>query len=413
MPNYSYVAINAEGKEVTGIVDAANPTTARRLLQNQKLLPTKVVQGESHIENGRREDTVFTPVKVGKRRNIRNRDILDFTRQLVTLLKAGVPILTALETLAGQIDNPNFAEILIQVAEDIAGGSDLSQALSRHPKAFNELYVNAVKAGETGGVLDEILKRLGNVIKRDIEIKQRVTSAMRYPVLVVCGMCVAFLVMVTMVVPKFAAIFKQVELDLPLATKIMMIIADIVMGYWWLIGICIFALVAGIRFFLRSSTGRYMWDGIALKIPIFGPLVLKTAMTRFTSMFETLSRSGVPILQIFGIASKTIGNIILGKAITRAAEGIEYGRGIAVSLAETGLFPPLVVKMISVGEASGSIDDMLANIAEYYEEEVNRSVDTLTAMIEPILTVGMGGMVLLLALAIFLPMWDMTKMAMP
>ncbi|NQU05068.1 MAG: type II secretion system F family protein [Calditrichaeota bacterium] len=410
MPRFSYVAINSSGKEVKGAMDAGDAAAVEHMLKDQELMPISVSAGESS-SGEQKSSGLNSSGKGGKPRKITVRDVIDFTKQLVTLIKAGVPILSSLETLAGQADNPNFAETLIHVAEDIASGKDFSDALAKHPKVFDYLYINAVKAGETGGVLDVVLVRLGDVLKRDAEIKQKVKGALRYPITVVIFMGIAFLVLVTMVVPKFAAIFNQVGLELPLPTIFLMFIANMVLGYWWLMIAVTAGLIIGFRLLIATKGGRYWFDGFILKVPIFGTLILKTAMTRFTSMFETLSRAGLPILQIFQIVSDAVGNVVLGQGLKQAAEGIEFGRGIAVSLAETGLFPPLVVKMISVGEDSGAIDDMLTNISEYYEEEVKQAVEGLTSMIEPILTVGMGLMVLLLALAIFLPMWDMTQMA--
>ena len=247
-------------------------------------------------------------------------------------------------------------------------------------------------------------------MQRDADTRKKVKGAMRYPMIVMSGMAMAFLVMVTFVVPKFADIFIKVGLDLPIPTIILMTLADIVLGYWWALLIGSGVLIFVIRYYKSTEAGEYVWDSIALKLPIVGPLLLKQAMARFTRMFETLSRSGLPILQIFDIVSRTVGNKVLGEGLLKAAESIERGRGIAVSLAETGLLPPLVTKMISVGEESGAIDDMLATISEYYDSEVQDAVEGLTGMIEPILTLGMGGMVLLLMLAIFLPMWDMIEM---
>ena len=411
MPNFSYIAINEQGKEITGVIEAADAAAAQRNLQSQNLLPTKVKQAGTGALVSERKGRALPEAKEGKRRKITAHEIIDFTRQIATLLRAGVPILASLETLSGQAENPNLGEVLIRVSEDIASGEDFSIALSKHPKVFSGLYVASVRAGEASGALDEVLLRIADLLKRDADIKARVKSALRYPTIVIIAMCVAFLVIVTVVVPKFSHIFDKIGLDLPLPTKILIFIADAIFGYWWLIIIVGFVVVFGFRKLIKTKAGRLWWDGTLLNMPLFGPLILKSAMTRFTRMFETLSRSGLPILQIFEIVSQTMGNEVLARALKKAGEGIEHGRGIAVSLADTGLFPPLVVKMISVGEASGAIDEMLTNISDYYEEEVSRAVDGLTAMIEPILTVGMGGMVLVLMLAIFLPMWDMTKMA--
>jgi len=410
MPSFTYTAINEQGREVTGTVEAADQSAAERLLEGQDLMPLRVTQSDSKSKTAAKA-TLPTAASGGKRKKISERDVIDFTKQLVTLLKAGVPILSSLETLAGQASNPAFAETLIAVATDIASGNDFSAALTKHPKAFSELYCNAVRAGEVGGVLDEVLTRLTGVMQRDYEIRKSVKGALRYPMIVVIGMVVAFLVLVSFVVPKFSKVFEQINMELPIPTKILIGLAWFLQTYWWLLIIVVGSGIFALKKYMATPKGQYWWDATLLKLPIFGPLVMKTAMTRFTKMFETLSRSGLPILQIFEIVSRTIGNKVLGDALLKASEGIEHGRGVAVSLSETGLFPPLVVRMIAVGEDSGAIDEMLGNIGEYYDGEVQSTVEGLTGMIEPILTVGMGAMVIVLALAIFLPMWNMMSMA--
>lgn len=408
MPTFSYVAINEQGKEISGSIEASDPSSAEKAIEEQDLLPIKVTQGGNSTSKSSGKGL---HVKKGKRRKVSDRDVIDFSRQLVTLIRAGVPILSSLETLAGQAENPAFSEILMQVASDIAAGNDFSAALGKHPKIFNELYANSVKAGEVGGVLDEVLDRLTSVMQRDAEIRKSVKGAMRYPVIVISMMAIAFMVLTGFVVPKFAKIFVQVGLDLPLPTVVLIWLANFLQAWWWLLLVLVGGGLFVLRTYIKTEKGAVWWDGFLLYIPIFGPLVLKTAMTRFTKMFETLSRSGLPILQIFDVVSRTIGNKVVGDALVKASEGIEHGRGVAVSLANTGLFPPLVIRMITVGEESGAIDDMLANISEYYDQEVKSSVDGMTALIEPMLTVGMAVMVLLFALAIFLPMWDMMQMA--
>ncbi len=411
MPTFTYVAINELGKEVSGTLEAADSAAAERILEERELMPLKITQSAKADLKSTALNAATKQQKSKKSKKITQRDVIDFTRQFVTLIKAGVPILTSLETLASQSGNPLFAEILIQVASDISAGNDLSAALSKHPKVFSELYCNAVRAGEVGGVLDEVLTRLTAVLQRDWEIRKEVKSALRYPIIVVSGMIIAFIVLTTFVVPKFAKIFKQINMELPLPTKILIGMADFVKGYWWLIALIIGGVIVAFKLYTNTEKGKIWWDDTLLKMPIFGPLVLKSAMTRFTKMFETLSRSGLPILQIFEVVSRTIGNKVLGAALIKASESIEHGRGVAVSLGETGYFPPLVVRMIAVGEDSGAIDDMLANISEYYDQEVSAAVEGMTAMIEPLLTVGMGVMVVILALAIFLPMWNMMDLA--
>jgi len=410
MPSFKYVAVNDQGQEVTGVLEAANMDKASGSLESQNLMPLNIEDNsDSKAKSSSSVSSVPTVAK--KRKKVTDRDVIDFTRQMVTLLKAGVPILSSLETLAGQTENPAWSEVLIEVASDIAAGNDFSDSLGKHPKVFSELYVATVKAGEVGGVLDEVLSRIALMMQRDIEIRKSVKGAMRYPIMVVSMMIIAFLVLTAFVVPRFAGIFEQIGMDLPLPTLILIGLANFLKSFWWLVIIVLAGTITGFKIYTNTDQGEYWWDGFILKIPVFGQLVLKTAVTRFTKMFETLSRSGLPILQIFEVVSRTIGNRVIGDALLKASEGIERGRGVSISLGETGLFPPLVIRMINVGEESGAIDDMLANISEYYDSEVQDSVDGMTGLIEPILTVGMGVMVTLFALAIFLPMWKMMEMA--
>ena len=410
MPSFKYVAVNDQGQEVTGVLEAANMDKASGSLESQNLMPLNIEDNsDSKAKSSSSVSSVPTVAK--KRKKVTDRDVIDFTRQMVTLLKAGVPILSSLETLAGQTENPAWSEVLIEVASDIAAGNDFSDSLGKHPKVFSELYVATVKAGEVGGVLDEVLSRIALMMQRDIEIRKSVKGAMRYPIMVVSMMIIAFLVLTAFVVPRFAGIFEQIGMDLPLPTLILIGLANFLKSFWWLVIIVLAGTITGFKIYTNTDQGEYWWDGFILKIPVFGQLVLKTAVTRFTKMFETLSRSELPILQIFEVVSRTIGNRVIGDALLKASEGIERGRGVSISLGETGLFPPLVIRMINVGEESGAIDDMLANISEYYDSEVQDSVDGMTGLIEPILTVGMGVMVTLFALAIFLPMWKMMEMA--
>ncbi|MFN3821541.1 MAG: type II secretion system F family protein, partial [bacterium] len=405
MPKFSYVAITEEGKEVKGNLDAADQLSVERSLESQNLFPIRITKGEEEVATVVRSSPIGMGAQKSKRRRISQREIIDFTRQLMTLIKAGVPILTALETLAGQSSNPAFAEVIVQVATDISSGSDLSQALSKHPKVFSELYCAAVRAGETGGVLDEVLGRLTAVLQRDWEIRKEVKGALRYPIMVITGMIIAFLILTTFVVPKFAAVYAQINMELPLPTKLLIGLSEILRSYWWAFGLIVGGIIFGFTRYIKTEKGRIWWDNTLLRLPIFGPLVLKSAMTRFTKMFETLSRAGLPILQIFQVVARTLGNRILEGGILQAAESLERGKAVSTSLAETGLFPPLVVRMIAVGEESGALDEMLANVGDYYDMEVKTTVEGLTAMIEPLLTVGLGAVVLVFALAIFLPMW--------
>jgi len=398
MPLYEYKAINENGESITGTYEATNPGAVFEYLDNKNMVPVKV--------NAKRGAGGFN-ISLKRKEKISPSDKIDFTKQLVTLLKAGVPIVSCLEAIAEQTENPDFANILDQIKDDVESGSSFSDALKKHPRVFNELYVNSVKAGEAGGVLDQVLNRIGNLMAYEMEIKQKVKSAVRYPVMVIIGIAIGFVILMTLVVPRFKEIFDKAGAQLPLPTRILLGISEFMQNYWYVLLFGLILLIIGFKFYISTSIGRRNWDKLKLKFPIFGKLFLKTAMSRFSHMFETLNKSGLPILQTMEIVSKTIGNIIIGEEINKVGQGIEKGRGISKPLQDSKLFPPLVVRMIAVGEQSGSLDEMLKNVSDHYDNEVNHLIDNLVTMIEPILTVTIGAMILLLALGIFLPMWDM------
>ena len=401
MPLFLYRAITPQGAMIEDFMEAANSQLVAEKLQKLDYLPLKI-----SVKGGGLQMELFK-----SKPKVKVDEVIVFTRQLVTLLKAGVPLLACLEALVEQTDNKGFQEILSLVYKDIESGISFSEALSKHPKVFSALYISSIRAGEFGGALDEVLERLGELMEHDRQTRSRVKSAMRYPIIVIISMVVAFFALMLLVVPKFITMFEKVGIELPLPTRIMIFLYEVISQQWpWLLaGLAV--VLAAFQVWIRSESGRYTWDGLLLKMPVFGPLIMKTAMSRFTRMFETLNSSGLPILQTLDIVSGTVGNVVIGKEIQKAALGIRQGEGIAVPLKQSKLFPPMVVRMIAIGEQSGSLDTMLLNVSKHYDTEVEYAVKNLTSLIEPMLTVGLGAIVLFLALAIFLPMWDLTKMA--
>lgn len=401
MPQFTYRAVTPQGNIIEDKMEAANAQAVAEKLQQFEFLPLKI----SARGSGLKRDIFNSAPKV------KVDDVIVFTRQLVTLLKAGVPLLACLDALGEQTENKGFKDIILVIYRDIESGLSFSEALGKHPKVFASMYVSSIRAGESGGALDEVLERLSELMEHDRETNARIKSAMRYPIIVIVSMVVAFFALMLLVVPKFITMFEKMGLDLPLPTQILIAIYGVVSKQWYILLLVVIALVIGFKLWVKTERGRYVWDGIVLKIPIFGPLILKTAMSRFTRMFETLNSSGLPILQTLDIVSETVGNAVIGREIQKASLGIRQGEGIAVPLKQSKLFPPMVVRMISIGEQSGSLDEMLLNVSKHYDMEVEYAVKNLTSMIEPILTVGLGTIVLFLALAIFLPMWDLTKLA--
>ena len=402
MPIFEYRAINDEGKVVQAAVEALNTGVVAEQLEKLGYIPLKISEQKGSLLNF----DLF-----GKRDKVKTDDIILFTKQLVTLLKAGVPLLSCLEALLEQADKPGLRKTIEELYSDVESGISLSEAMAKHPSAFPNLYVHSIKAGEMSGALDKVLERLALLLEHDKATRSKVKAAMRYPIIVVSSLCVAFLILITLVVPKFVVMFTKAGVQLPLPTRILIGINEIIHNYWHVGIVTIVVVIIGFKQYIKTEQGCFHWDNFKLKMPLFGNLTHKAAMSRFSRMFQTLNSSGLPILQTLEIVAKTVGNLAVGKEVERASLGIRKGEGIAAPLKQSKMFPPMVIKMISIGEQSGSLDDMLLNISEHYDLEVDYAVKGLTTMIEPLLTVALGVIVLFLALGIFLPMWDLTKFA--
>ncbi len=402
MPSFEYKAITPQGQVITESLDAPSEQhVSREILKKgyRTIAIKKRKAAKASASGGKSGIDLFA-------KKVKTDEIVLFTREIVTLLRAGVPMLTALEALGNQ-SGKALGDIVNQIYVSVMSGKSFSQALAQHPKIFTKLYVNSVYAGEMSGSLDEVLERMVHVLKNDEEMKKKVKAAMRYPMIVVCAMAGAFLIIMTSVVPKFALIFSGLGQELPVFTKILIMVSQFCETYiLHIVGVTAVSLI-GFKLMLRNPKGRLLWDSFLLKIPIIGPLTLKTAMARFTTMFETLNRSGLPILQTLNTVSGAVGNINIEKSIQQVANGVEQGQGIAGAMKKSNLFPPMVIRMISIGEQSGSLDEMLGSVANHYDVEVDYAVKGLTSMIEPILTLALGGVVIVIVLGIFLPMWGL------
>jgi type II secretory pathway component PulF len=404
LPSFQYKAVTTTGQIVSNLLDAPNEAAASKELYQKGYRPIslKAVGGK---DDKTASGSVGGEIKLFAKK-VKTDEIVMFTRQLVTLLRAGVPMLTALEALRDQASK-TFGVTINRIYVDVMSGKSFSQALDQHPKVFSKLYVNSVKAGEMSGSLDTVLERMGQLIKHDAETKKKVKSAMQYPTFVMLAMVVAFIVIMVKVVPNFANLFEGLGMALPLPTQILMGISKFMQKY--ILFIVVIAVFGGLgfRYLISKPKGRFWWDGFKMKMPLIGNLVLKSSMARFTRMFETLNRSGLPILQTLTTVSGAVGNVVIEKQIQQVALGVEKGEGISGSMKKSNLFPPMVNRMIAIGEQSGSLDNMLENIANHYDLEVEYAIKGLTSMIEPVLTVVMGGAVVVMALGIFLPMWNM------
>lgn len=396
LPVFNWVARTRTGEERSGEMEAYDVESVNVRLRQMGLQPVKVKKKPIEIN-----------IKIPGMGGVTKRDLVIFTRQFSTMIDAGLPLVQALEILAGQSNNPEMRTVLLSVKERVESGSTFAEGLGQHPKVFDQLYVQLVAAGELGGILDTILQRLAVYIEKAEKLKSKVKGAMVYPaiVIVVALGCVAVLLL--FVTPTFEKMFRDFGGTLPGPTQMIIDLSN------WLQSVILYIIglgilfVVGIRYVLKTEKGRALFDAGILKVPVFGDLLRKVAVARFTRTLGTMLSSGVAILDALDVTAKTAGNTVIEKAILHTRARISEGKTIVEPLSETGVFPPMVVQMIGVGEATGAMDAMLAKIADFYDDEVDASVAALTSMIEPILMVGLGGIVGFFLIAMYLPIFSM------
>ncbi len=404
MPIFKYRVRDKSGSSVVGTIDAPNSQMAGDQLYSLGYLPVS-------IEEVAEETGALDLVELWERfQKVNPEELIVFSQQLSTLYKAGLPLLAGLESITQQVKNRKFRKTLEEVRRAIGGGSTLHGALAKYPDVFSAVYVNMVRAGETSGMLGEALDRFINLSDRELRTRQRVKEATRYPKIVILSLAVAFGVLVTLVIPRFAQVFSQFKTPLPLPTRIMIGINTLFQTYWYLILIAAVGIPIFLRRYLRTEEGRTLWDRLKMGVPIFGPIFLKIALSRFAYTFVMLNRSGIPIMQTLEIASTTVSSVALSRSIQEIIRTVREGRGLSDAMKETKMFTPLVIQMVSVGESSGTLDQMLMRITEYYDIEVENSIKKMATYIEPLLTLFLGVVVLFLALAVFLPWWNMAKL---
>ncbi len=364
----------------------------------------------------------YTPLEVGKEKKglnfeinvrpakVKLKELSVFSRQFATMVNSGLPILRGLAILAEQTDSKELARVLEAVRSDVEQGASLSAAMAKHPKVFNDLYIAMIKSGETGGVLDDVLLRLADLLEREVHLRQKIKSAMTYPIAVVALVILIMSAMLLFVVPQFESIYSQLGGTLPLPTRVLLMASEMMKKYWYVV---ILAAIAG-RFlfarYKRTAAGREMVDTVKLKVPVFGSLFHKTALSRFSSTLGMLLRSGVPILQALDIVSDTVNNRVIAKAVADVQNSVREGESIAKPLSKHAIFPPMVVQMLAVGEETGQIDTMLDKVATFYDNEVEASVDALTSLIEPLLIAIIGGAVGAAVIALYMPMFNIIKL---
>lgn len=403
MARFAYQAINESGTTVSGVIEAETREVAEDVLANRGCIPSRLVQvkGENSSPMGLRLKDLFSHVKP--------QELILFTKQFRTLLKAGVPILNALQVLENQSQNTTLKRVAAVMGLDIKEGASLHDAFRKHPRVFSPLYCSMILTGESSGSLPEILDRLTRIIEHEHKIRSDIRSALQYPVTVVVALGVAFFILLNFVVPKFAAIFTSAGLDLPLPTRICIELHHFLASYWLQLFISSIAGAFALKWYLSTDGGRLLWDRVLLKLPILGPLFIKAAMARFTSVFAILQSSGVPVLDALKILSGTIQNRAIGREFDHIRDRVEEGQGIASPLKNANFFTPMTVNMIAIGEESGNLDEMLREISVHYDDEVAYAVKGLSEALGPALVVGLAFVVGFFALAIFLPMWDLVQ----
>jgi len=399
MPIYKWEGKTAKGAVKKGEMEAPGEAAIRIHLRQQNIIPTK-------ISSKGKEINISLPFLKQK---VKQRSVAVFTRQLATMIDAGLPLVQSLEILSSQQDNKVFKGIIRQIKEDVEGGSTFAGALNKHPSAFNELYTNLVVAGEEGGILDNILTRLASYIEKAEALKKKVKSALVYPATIVTVAVAVVMILMIFVIPVFETMFKSAGQNLPLPTLIVLTISKLFKKYIFIVIPILVILFYLFKRYYKTQNGRALIDSLLLKLPVFGPLFKKIAVARFTRTLGTLVSSGVPILDGLSIVSRTSGNRTVEIAIMNARASIREGETIAEPLGRSGIFPPMVIQMISVGESTGALDSMLAKIAEFYEEEVDVAVANLTSLLEPLLMIFLGVVIGGLVIAMYLPIFNMAS----
>ncbi|MCK9595297.1 MAG: type II secretion system F family protein [Candidatus Omnitrophica bacterium] len=404
MATYVYKAVDSTGRMVKGEVDAASEIGVTTELAKMGYMPVSIAfkakpkAGGVSFNFGKDNSGTVSP-----------KALVIFSRQFAVIIKAAVPILEGLGVLAEQTDDQALKKALNQVIHDVEGGISLSQAMSKHPGVFSQLYVNTVVAGESAGILDKVLFRLSNMLEEDMENRTNISAAMRYPIMVIVALIMAVIALSVFVIPQFAGIYSTMSVSLPLPTTIMIIIGNVLTHYWYLVIAGVIGLFFLFKAAIKTGRGRYIWDDLKFKAPIISRVYTKITMLRFASMLSILYQSGLPVLKTLDIVGMTIGNVVLTKEIERIKQEVADGKGISGGVMSSRFFPRLVGYMISIGEKSGSLPMMLDSLCEYFNLEVRTTIKNLTVMIEPLMTAVLGLAVMGMALAIFLPMWNMIK----
>jgi type IV pilus assembly protein PilC len=423
MPKFSYVAMDSRGKEQKGVLEVGTQNEAISRVKEMGLFPTKIVEvdkpkeksadkaksGAAPRPKARKKGAININIKIPGTGGVKSKVLTTFTRQLATLVDAGLPLLRGLRVLEKQERNATLRRTIGDIALSVEGGSTFSEGLAQHPKIFNRLYVNMVKAGELGGVLEVVLNRLAEFQEKAQKIKGKVVAAMFYPVAVLIVAVVILGVLTVIVIPKFKEVFAGLGegRPLPAFTTLVLNISDTIRHNFIMTSLTVIAVFVAFFLFIKTKFGRRIWDKFKLKMPVIGPVVSKVAISRFTRTLGTLVSSGVPILQALTIVKETSGNVILANAVGAVHESVKEGETITAPLEASGVFPPMVVSMVDVGEQTGALPEMMMKIADTFDDEVDNAVAAMTSLLEPIMIIFLAVIVGSIVIAMFLPLIDL------
>ncbi|RPH51536.1 MAG: type II secretion system protein GspF [Desulfobacteraceae bacterium] len=406
MSVYEYVALDEKGRQRKGFLDATGVAAARQQLREQGVYPVEVHQAQE-----KKSASLSGILDISLSKKVSAKEVSVFTRQLSTLLGAGIPLVPSFGVLLAQTKNPPLEKILTQIRGDLNEGKSLTAGMESFPRIFPPFYTNMVKAGEASGTINLVLERLADFSENQQALRSRLRSALAYPlIMLLIGSMVIFLLM-TFVVPKITEIFSDMKQTLPLITIILIAVSNFLKSFWWLILLLIFSGIAVFKYLTAGTqAGRRLWDSVRLKSPVWGPVNRKIAIARFSRTLATLLQSGVPLLTAMDIVRNVVNNIFIGETIEQAAKNVEEGQSLSVPLAQSGIFPPMVTEMIAVGEQSGSLEKMLNQIAVTYETEAQSDIMVMTSLLEPIMILAMGLIVGFIVVSILLPIFEMNQL---
>ena len=406
MSVFEYVALDEKGHQRKGFIDAPGVAAARQKLREENVYPVEINQAEN-----RKETALSGALKINIWQRVSANDVSIFTRQLSTLLGAGMPLVPSLSILMKQANNPLLKKSLAQIREQVNEGKSLTESMSNFPQIFPPFYLNMVRAGEASGTINLVLGRLADFSENQQTLMNKIRSALAYPLIMLfMGSAVIFLLM-TFVVPKITGIFSDMHQTLPVITIIMITISNFLKSFWWLILILLAAAIAAFKYMTTGTEmGKRMWDNAKLKIPVWGQVNRKIAIARFSRTLATLLQSGVPLLAAMEIVRNVVNNILIGEAIRKAGKDVEEGKGLSGPLTQSGIFPPLVTEMIAVGEQSGSLENMLNRIATAYETEAQADIMVMTSLLEPAMIIVMALLVAFIVFSILLPIFEMNQL---